>query len=49
MASDKQKFDGTESYVATDDLKVAVNAAMTLERPFTNQRGTGDGQNHAGA
>lgn len=27
------KFTGTESYVATNDLKVAVNAAITLERP----------------
>jgi hypothetical protein len=24
------RFEGTESYVATDDLKVAVNAAITL-------------------
>ncbi len=28
------KFQGTESYVATDDLKVAVNAAVTLQRPL---------------
>ena len=27
------KFVGTKDYVATDDLKVAVNAAVTLERP----------------
>ena len=26
------KFQGTKTYVATDDLKVAVNAAITLER-----------------
>jgi hypothetical protein len=28
------QFTGTETYVATDDLKVAVNAAVTLERPL---------------
>ena len=28
------RFEGTEAYVATDDLKVAVNAAITLERPL---------------
>ena len=28
------KFEGTQSYVATDDLKLAVNAAITLERPL---------------
>lgn len=27
------KFEGTQSYVATDDLKLAVNAAITLQRP----------------
>jgi hypothetical protein len=26
------RFEGSESYVATDDLKLAVNAALTLER-----------------
>ena len=37
------KFEGTESYVATDDLKVAVNAAVTLERPLLvkGEPGTG--------
>ena len=37
------KFHGTESYVATDDLKVAVNAAVTLERPLLvkGEPGTG--------
>lgn len=28
------KFEGTPAYVATDDLKLAVNAAITLERPL---------------
>ena len=28
------RFNGTKAYVATDDLKVAVNAAIALERPL---------------
>jgi hypothetical protein len=28
------RFEGTSAYVATDDLKIAVNAAITLERPL---------------
>jgi MoxR-like ATPase len=28
------RFEGTSGYVATDDLKVAVNAAIALERPL---------------
>ena len=37
------KFQGTEAYVATDDLKVAVNAAITLQRPLLvkGEPGTG--------
>ncbi len=37
------KFEGTESYVATEDLMVAVNAAVTLERPLLvkGEPGTG--------
>ncbi|MEM6310815.1 MAG: MoxR family ATPase [Pseudomonadota bacterium] len=37
------KFTGTDSYVATDDLKIAVNAAVTLERPLLvkGEPGTG--------
>ncbi|MGE0802412.1 MAG: AAA family ATPase [Lautropia sp.] len=37
------KFEGTESYVATDDLKLAVNAAITLQRPLLikGEPGTG--------
>jgi MoxR-like ATPase len=37
------KFDGTRDYVATDDLKIAVNAAVTLERPLLvkGEPGTG--------
>ena len=37
------RFEGTESYVATDDLRVAVNAAVTLQRPLLvkGEPGTG--------
>ncbi len=37
------KFEGTSSYIATDDLKTAVNAAITLERPLLvkGEPGTG--------
>ena len=37
------QFEGTKSYVATDDLKVAVNAAITLQRPLLikGEPGTG--------
>ena len=37
------RFDGTSAYVATDDLKVAVNAAITLQRPLLvkGEPGTG--------
>lgn len=37
------KFTGTDSYVATEDLTVAVNAAVTLERPLLvkGEPGTG--------
>ena len=37
------RFDGTSDYVATDDLKVAVNAAVTLRRPLLvkGEPGTG--------
>ncbi len=37
------KFTGTESYVASDDLRVAVNAAIALQRPLLikGEPGTG--------
>jgi MoxR-like ATPase len=37
------KFSGTDRYVATDELKLAVNAAITLERPLLikGEPGTG--------
>lgn len=37
------RFEGTERYVATDDLKLAVNAALTLQRPLLikGEPGTG--------
>jgi MoxR-like ATPase len=40
------RFKGTESYVATDDLMMAVNAAVTLQRPLLvkGEPGTGKTQ-----
>ncbi len=37
------KFTGTDTYVADDDLKIAVNAAITLQRPLLikGEPGTG--------
>ncbi|MCX7325511.1 MAG: MoxR family ATPase, partial [Hyphomicrobiales bacterium] len=37
------RFSGTKDYIATDDLKIAVNAAITLERPLLvkGEPGTG--------
>lgn len=37
------RFQGTKDYVATDDLKIAVNAAVTLQRPLLvkGEPGTG--------
>jgi len=41
-----KKFKGTSSYIATDDLMMAVNAAVTLERPILikGEPGTGKTQ-----
>jgi MoxR-like ATPase len=38
-----ERFEGTADYVATDDLKIAVNAAVALERPLLikGEPGTG--------
>jgi MoxR-like ATPase len=40
------RFEGTDSYVATDDLMMAVNAAVTLQRPLLvkGEPGTGKTQ-----
>ena len=37
------RFEGTQTYIATDDLKIAVNAAIALERPLLikGEPGTG--------
>src|SRR5258708_40278784 len=39
----RMKFEGTATYVADDDLKLAVNAAVTLQRPLLikGEPGTG--------
>src|ERR1700676_2401360 len=38
-----QRFEGTDSYIATQDLQVAVNASIALERPLLvkGEPGTG--------
>ncbi|MBM09372.1 MAG: ATP-binding protein [Magnetovibrio sp.] len=38
-----KRFEGTDTYVATEDLKIAVNAAASLERPLLvkGEPGTG--------
>ena len=42
----KKRFSSTDTYIATDDLLVAVNAAVTLERPILikGEPGTGKTQ-----
>jgi MoxR-like ATPase len=42
-AAPAPRFEGTDRYVATDDLKLAVNAALTLQRPLLikGEPGTG--------
>src|SRR5258708_34220220 len=44
MAS--KRLEGTDRYVATDDLRIAVNASITLERPLLikGEPGTGKTQ-----
>ena len=43
MADTIQRFEGTKNYIATEDLKVAVNAAVLLRRPLLvkGEPGTG--------
>ncbi|HEY0102822.1 MAG TPA: MoxR family ATPase [Brevundimonas sp.] len=43
MARSTERFEGTANYIATDDLKIAVNAAVALERPLLikGEPGTG--------
>ena len=42
-AGDRMRFEGTDSYIATPDLMLAVNAALALERPLLikGEPGTG--------
>ena len=37
-----QRFQVTSDYVATDDLKVAVNAAVLLRRPLLGSNNRAD-------
>lgn len=43
MSEQLNKFTGTSTYIAADDLKIAVNAAIALERPLLikGEPGTG--------
>ena len=43
MSRSSDRFEGTSNYIATDDLKIAVNAAVALERPLLikGEPGTG--------
>src|SRR6476660_7589825 len=43
---DLERFAGTDRYIATDDLMMAVNAAVTLARPLLikGEPGTGNTQ-----
>ncbi len=43
MTRPTERFEGTSNYIATDDLKIAVNAAVALERPLLikGEPGTG--------
>ena len=43
MPSPTDRFEGTSNYIATDDLRIAVNAAVALERPLLikGEPGTG--------
>jgi len=41
------KFQGTQQYIATEDLQIAVNAAIALQRPLLikGEPGTGHASN----
>ena len=43
MPRSTDRFEGTSNYIATDDLRIAVNAAVALERPLLikGEPGTG--------
>ncbi|ONG38601.1 AAA family ATPase [Alkanindiges hydrocarboniclasticus] len=43
MNNQQQKFSGTDQYIATDNLRLAVNAARTLQKPLLvkGEPGTG--------
>ena len=46
--SSSAKFEGSDSYVATHDLKLAVNAALTLQRPLLIKGEPGTGKTMLG-
>ena len=42
------KFEGTERYVATDDLRMAVDASVALQRPLLIKGEPGTGKTMLG-
>ncbi len=40
------KFKGTDNYISTDDLSMAVNAAIELEKPLLIKGEPGTGKNN---
>ena len=42
----KDYFTGSDKYVATDELALAVNASITLERPLLIKGEPGTGKNY---
>ena len=48
MIVNLMKFTGTKNYVTTNDLNMAVNAAVTLERPLLVKGEAGYGKNPIG-
>ena len=44
MPRQTDRFEGTSNYIATDDLRIAVNAAVALERPLLIKGEPGPGK-----
>ena len=42
------KFQGTEHYILSDELALAVNAAVKLEKPLLLKGEPGTGTDHSG-
>ncbi|MCQ9616980.1 MoxR family ATPase [Paenalcaligenes niemegkensis] len=46
LSPSELRFSGTDRYIATDDLKLAVNAALSLQRPLLVKGEPGTGKTH---